>query len=102
MATRRQGPFPNRIADVGVVKDLATHDIDLTRWVIQSPYATVSAQTSHRSGREHEDLISVIGADDNGAVVSHLVNWLSPHEGAAHGRHRANAAPSSPTRCTAT
>lgn len=78
VATRRQGPFPNRIADVGVVKDLATHDIDLTRWVIQSPYATVSAQTSHRSGRDHEDLISVTARMQNGAVVSHLVNWLSP------------------------
>lgn len=78
VATRRQGPFPNRIADVGVVKDLATHDIDLTRWVIQSPYATVSAQTSHRSGREHEDLISVTARMASGAVVSHLVNWLSP------------------------
>ena len=33
IATRRQGPFPSRIADVGVVKDLATHDIDLTAWV---------------------------------------------------------------------
>ena len=42
-----------------MVKDLATHDIDLTAWVIQSPYATVSAQTAHKSGREHEDLISV-------------------------------------------
>jgi predicted dehydrogenase len=31
IATRRQGPFPARIADVGVIKDLATHDIDLTR-----------------------------------------------------------------------
>ncbi len=78
VATRRQGPFPHRIADVGVVKDLATHDIDLTRWVIQSPYATVSAQTSHRSGRDHEDLISVTARMANGAVVSHLVNWLSP------------------------
>ncbi len=36
VATRRQGPFPARIADVGVVKDLATHDIDLTAWVVQS------------------------------------------------------------------
>lgn len=78
VATRRQGPFPNRIADVGVVKDLATHDIDLTAWVIQSPYATVSAQTAHKSGREHEDLISVTARMANGTVVSHLVNWLSP------------------------
>ena len=78
VATRRQGPFPNRIADVGVVKDLATHDIDLTSWVIQSPYAVVSAQTAHKSGREHEDLISVTARMANGTVVSHLVNWLSP------------------------
>jgi predicted dehydrogenase len=33
ISTRRQGPFPARIADVGVVKDLAKHDIDLTAWV---------------------------------------------------------------------
>lgn len=78
VATRRQGPFPNRIADVGVVKDLATHDIDLTAWVIQSPYARVSAQTAHKSGREHEDLISITAQMQDGTVVSHLVNWLSP------------------------
>lgn len=78
VATRRQGPFPHRIADVGVVKDLATHDIDLTAWVIQSPYFSVSAHIAHKSGREHEDLISVTGQMGNGTVVSHLVNWLSP------------------------
>jgi predicted dehydrogenase len=78
VATRRQGPFPNRIADVGVVKDLATHDIDLTAWVIQSPYARVSAYTAHKSGREHEDLISIAAQMQDGTVASHLVNWLSP------------------------
>lgn len=78
VATRRQGPFPNRIADVGVVKDLATHDIDLAAWVIRSPYAAVSAQTAHRSGREHEDLISITARMVDGTVASHLVNWLSP------------------------
>jgi UDP-N-acetylglucosamine 3-dehydrogenase len=78
VATRRQGPFPNRIADVGVVKDLATHDIDLTAWVIQSPYAKVSAQTAHKSGREHEDLISITAQMEDGTVANHLVNWLSP------------------------
>ena len=51
----RQGPFPARIADVGVVKDLATHDIDLTAWVAERRTRAVSAQTAHQSGREHED-----------------------------------------------
>jgi UDP-N-acetylglucosamine 3-dehydrogenase len=78
VATRRQGPFPARIADVGVVKDLATHDIDLTAWVTQQPYTSVGAGTAHRSGREHEDLVSFVGRLANGIVTSHLVNWLSP------------------------
>ncbi len=76
--TRRQGPFPGRIADVGVVKDLATHDIDLTAWVAGQEYATVSAQTFHKSGRPHEDGVAVTGRLVDGAVVNHLVNWLSP------------------------
>ena len=78
VATRRQGPFPNRISDVGVVKDLATHDIDLTAWVIQKPYVSVSAHTQHKSGRVHEDLIAIVGQMSDGTVASHLVNWLSP------------------------
>jgi predicted dehydrogenase len=78
VATRRQGPFPARIADVGVVKDLATHDIDLTAWVTGQSYTTVSAQTAHRSGREHEDLVSATCLLSGGTVANHLVNWLSP------------------------
>ena len=78
VATRRQGPFPGRIADVGVVKDLGTHDIDLTAWVTRQKYETVSAQTAHKSGREHEDLVAVVGRLSNETVVNHLVNWLSP------------------------
>ena len=78
VVTRRQGPFPARIADVGVVKDLATHDIDLTSWVTQQPYVSVSARTAFKSGREHEDLIAVVGSLADGTVTSHLVNWLSP------------------------
>lgn len=78
ITTSRQGPFPSRIADVGVVKDLATHDIDLTAWIAQSGYTAVSARTAHRSGREHEDLVLVTGQLQNGIVVNHVVNWLSP------------------------
>jgi predicted dehydrogenase len=78
ISTRRQGPFPARIADVGVVKDLATHDIDLTAWVAQSPYKTVSARTTHKSGRPHEDMVVAVGELENGVIVNHVVNWLSP------------------------
>jgi predicted dehydrogenase len=78
VATRRQGPFPNRIADVGVVKDLATHDLDLTAWVTGAEYQSVAAKTAHRSGRPHEDLVTVLGELDSGVIANHLVNWLSP------------------------
>lgn len=78
VATRRQGPFPARIGDVGVILDLATHDIDLTAWVSRSEFTAVSARTAHRSGREHEDLVAVTGTLANGTVTNHLVNWLSP------------------------
>jgi UDP-N-acetylglucosamine 3-dehydrogenase len=78
IATRRQGPFPGRIADVGVVKDLATHDIDLTAWVSQQTYVSINARTTHRSGREHEDMLVAVGTLSKGTIASHTVNWLSP------------------------
>jgi UDP-N-acetylglucosamine 3-dehydrogenase len=78
IATRRQGPFPARIADVGVVKDLATHDIDLTSWVADSKYSMVSAQTVHKSGRAHEDMVFATCRLENGIMVNHIVNWLTP------------------------
>jgi predicted dehydrogenase len=78
IATSRQGPFPNRIKDVGVVKDLASHDLDLTAWVAGVPYAGVAARTAHRAGRPHEDLVAVVGWLADGTVTNHLVNWLTP------------------------
>lgn len=78
IATRRQSTFPARIGDVGVAKDLGTHDIDLTAWVAQSLYSSISAQTAFKSGREHEDMIAMTGRLANGIVTNHLINWLSP------------------------
>jgi len=78
VVTRRQGPFPGRIADVGVVMDLATHDIDLTAWVTGRSYESVSARTVSRSGRPHEDMVSVVASMQDGLMANHLINWLSP------------------------
>lgn len=76
--TRRQGPFPARISDVGVVKDLATHDVDLTAYVAGARYQSIGAYTTHRAGREYEDMMVATGQLDNGVIVNHVVNWLSP------------------------
>ena len=77
VATRRQGPFPPRIRDVGVIMDLATHDIDLTEWLTGSPYMRVAAFTSSPSGRLHEDMVIASGMLRDGTVTNHLVNWVS-------------------------
>lgn len=78
ISTSRQGPFPDRIRDVGVIKDLGTHDIDLTMWVSGQSFRSVSARVAHRAGRPHEDLVVAIGELDGGIVTNHQVNWLSP------------------------
>ena len=80
ITTSRQSPFPSRVADVGVVQDLATHDIDLTAWIAGSEYVSISAQTAHRSGRQFEDMVVASGRLANGIIVNHLVNWLSPRK----------------------
>ena len=78
VSTSRQGPFPSRIADVGVVLDLATHDIDLTSWLLNKSYKSISAKITNRAGRKNEDLVAITGTLTDGVVVNHMINWLSP------------------------
>jgi predicted dehydrogenase len=78
VATERVGPFPDRIRDVGVVKDLATHDLDLVRWLGGAPIERVAAQTQHRMGRDHEDLVLVTGRLENLRAFNSVVDWLTP------------------------
>jgi predicted dehydrogenase len=78
IGTERCGPFPDRIRDVGVVKDLATHDLDLVGWLGKSPIDLVAAQTAHKTGREHEDLVLVTGRLATGLAFSITVDWLTP------------------------
>jgi UDP-N-acetylglucosamine 3-dehydrogenase len=78
VATERVGPFPDRVRDIGVVKDLATHDLDLVRWLGGAPIERVAAQTQHRMGRQHEDLVLVTGRLENGRAFNSTVDWLTP------------------------
>ena len=78
LATERIGPFPDRVRDVGVIKDLATHDLDLVRWLGGSPVDRVTAETQHRMEREHEDLLLATGRLENGISFNCIVDWVSP------------------------
>jgi len=78
VSTQRVGPFPDRVRDVGVVKDLATHDLDLVRWLGGSPIDSVAAETSHRMGRSHEDIVFITGRLHGPVVFNCVVDWLTP------------------------
>jgi UDP-N-acetylglucosamine 3-dehydrogenase len=78
VATRRTGPYPARITDVGVIHDLATHDLDLTTWITSTRYTSITARTAHRSGRPHEDLLAALGQLSDGTIAHHQVSWVSP------------------------
>lgn len=74
----RSGPFAGRIRDVGVVMDLATHDIDVLGWLSDSRVARLSAEARHLSGQEHEDLVVITGALESGAAFNLVVDRISP------------------------
>lgn len=76
--TRRQGPFPARVTDVGVVIDLAVHDLDIISYVTRARVVRVFAETERRIHSAYEDLLSGLLRLDDGTVGSVTVNWLTP------------------------
>lgn len=74
----RVGPFPSRIRDVGIVIDLATHDIDIMRYVTGSEVCRLYAETEQKIHTSNEDLLSGLMKFKNGAVCNFNINWLTP------------------------
>jgi predicted dehydrogenase len=75
---RRVGPFPRRVRDIGVVLDLAPHDIDVMRFLLGSEVERVRAETERRIATDHEDMLSGLLRFANGVVGVLDVNWLTP------------------------
>ncbi len=74
----RLGPLPPRIKDVGVVIDLATHDIDIIRFLTNSEFRKVNSMTARGliEGREDSALLSF---EMESGVLCHVnTNWLTP------------------------
>jgi UDP-N-acetylglucosamine 3-dehydrogenase len=78
VASRRAGPFPARIRDVGVTIDLATHDVDILSWVAGERPERVFAETAQRVHAEHEDLLYGLLHYPSAATGFLDVNWLTP------------------------
>jgi UDP-N-acetylglucosamine 3-dehydrogenase len=74
----RLGPFPARIRDVGVVVDLAPHDLDVMRYLLGSDPVRLYAETEQRIHTDHEDLFVGLLKFANGAVGVLDINWLTP------------------------
>src|SRR6266581_3030839 len=77
IAITRVGPFPPRMSNVGVVIDLAVHDIDLIRWFTNSEIVEVQPQVSSALA-ERED-IALLQFRTASGVLAHInTNWLTP------------------------
>ena len=77
IAITRVGPFPPRMSNVGVVIDLAVHDIDLIRWFTESDIVDVQPQLASAVA-ERED-IALLQFRTASGVLAHInTNWLTP------------------------
>jgi predicted dehydrogenase len=77
IAITRVGPFPPRMSKIGVVIDLAVHDIDLIRWFTDSEIIDVQPQVSSAVA-ERED-IALLQFRTASGVLAHInTNWLTP------------------------
>jgi UDP-N-acetylglucosamine 3-dehydrogenase len=75
---RRVGPFPARVRDVGVVIDLATHELDIMPWLIGQPVQRVRAETARHVHASYEDSLSAVLRFADGTIGTLDVNWLTP------------------------
>ncbi len=78
IACRRIGPFPARIRDVGVVIDLAPHDLDIMRYLTGLDPLRIYAETERRIHTEHEDLLLGLLRFPDGVTGTLEINWLTP------------------------
>jgi predicted dehydrogenase len=75
---RRLGPFPTRIQDVGVVIDLATHDLDIMSYLIGSKVTRLYAETEQKIHSAYEDTLVGTIRFANGVLGSLNIDWLTP------------------------
>ena len=77
---QRLSPYPARIRDAGVVIDLASHDIDLMRYLMDQDIMRLYGETLKSINSDREDLFNGIMRFQSGAVGILDVNWITPRK----------------------
>ena len=77
---RRVGTFPVRVQDVGVVIDLAPHDLDIMRFITGDEIVRVFAETEQQIHTAHEDLVLGMVRFRSGIAGMLEINWLTPQK----------------------
>ena len=74
----RVGPFPARIRDVGVVIDLAVHDLDMLRYITGAEAKRIYAETEKKIHTSNEDLLKALIRLDDNSLCTLSIDWLTP------------------------
>jgi len=77
---RRVSQWPERIGDVGVVKDTAIHDIDVMRFISGEDPIGVYAKTGSMKHRKFEDYAQIMLTYEDGKSAFIESNWLTPYK----------------------
>jgi UDP-N-acetylglucosamine 3-dehydrogenase len=77
---RRVSEWPERIGDVGVVKDLAIHDIDITRYLLCGDPVEVYAKAGSLRHKQFEDHAQILLTFKGGKTAFIEANWLTPYK----------------------
>jgi UDP-N-acetylglucosamine 3-dehydrogenase len=79
-SAKRVGQWPERIGDVGVIKDTAIHDLDVMRYVFDEDPVAVYAKTGSIAHRKFEDYAQIMLAFKGGKSAFIESNWLTPYK----------------------
>lgn len=77
---KRVSQWPERIGDVGVVKDTAIHDIDVMRYIFNEDPVAVYAKTGTKMHVKFEDYAQIMLTFEEGKSAFIESNWLTPYK----------------------
>ncbi|MEM3839908.1 MAG: Gfo/Idh/MocA family oxidoreductase [Candidatus Bathyarchaeia archaeon] len=77
---KRVSEWPERVGDIGVVKDLAIHDIDVMRYLFSNDPVAVYAKTGNMKHRKFEDYAHIMLTFKHGKNAFIEANWLTPYK----------------------